>query len=59
MYSSRRIDIIAFRPSIGKGIMVDPTVRFESHCGQPEEVDKEKNLYMSPLLNIININITL
>ncbi|KAJ4441889.1 hypothetical protein ANN_11749 [Periplaneta americana] len=41
--SSRRIDIIAFRPSEKHGSLLDPTVRFESHEGQPEEVDSDKS----------------
>ncbi|KAJ4434300.1 hypothetical protein ANN_22852 [Periplaneta americana] len=44
--SNRRIDIIAFKPPSLEGYNIDPTVRFESHEHQPEEVHEEKrNLY--------------
>ncbi|KAJ4438917.1 hypothetical protein ANN_14871 [Periplaneta americana] len=40
--SSRRIDIIAFQENSSKDYILDPTVRFEHHKGQPEEVNNEK-----------------
>ncbi|KAJ4444955.1 hypothetical protein ANN_06754 [Periplaneta americana] len=44
--SNRRIDIIAFKPPSLEGYIIDPTVRFESHEHQPEEVHEEKrNMY--------------
>ncbi|KAJ4435274.1 hypothetical protein ANN_23852 [Periplaneta americana] len=44
--SNRRIDIIAFKPPSLEGYIIDPTVRFESHEHQPEEVHEEKrNIY--------------
>ena len=52
--SNRRIDIIAFRPSNEQGFILDPTVRFESHNGQPEEVDTEKKKSMNQLCPIIS-----
>ena len=52
--SNRRIDIIAFRPSNKRGFILDPTVRFESHNGQPEEVDTEKKISMNQLCPIIS-----
>ena len=48
--SSRRIDIIAFKPSTGIGMIVDPSVRFESHSGQPKEVDEEKKAIYEPTI---------
>ncbi|KAJ9585608.1 hypothetical protein L9F63_002597 [Diploptera punctata] len=49
--SNRRIDIIAFRPSSKIGIILDPTIRFETHSGQPEEVDSEKKAIYEPTIN--------
>ncbi|KAJ4426340.1 hypothetical protein ANN_27154 [Periplaneta americana] len=44
--SNLRIDIIAFKPPSLEGYVIDPTVRFESHEHQPEEVHEEKrNIY--------------
>ncbi|KAL1446364.1 hypothetical protein WDU94_005663, partial [Cyamophila willieti] len=40
--SSRRIDIIAIDRKKKKGIIIDPTVRFELHSNQPNEVNQEK-----------------
>ncbi|KAJ9574965.1 hypothetical protein L9F63_007883 [Diploptera punctata] len=40
--SNRPIDIIAFRPSSKIGMILDPIIHFETHGGQPEEVDCEK-----------------
>ncbi|KAJ4445647.1 hypothetical protein ANN_12330 [Periplaneta americana] len=46
--SNRRIDIIAFKPPSLEGYIIDPTVRFESHEHQPEEVhEKKRNIYMN------------
>ena len=50
--SNRRIDIITFRPSNKQGFILDPTVRFESHNGQLEEVDTEKKISMNQLCPI-------
>ncbi|KAJ4447070.1 hypothetical protein ANN_09059 [Periplaneta americana] len=40
--SHRRIDIITFKPGETKGYILDPTIRFETHLNQPEEVNLEK-----------------
>lgn len=49
--SNRRIDMIAFQPASKQGLILDPTVRFESHVGQPEEVDAEKKSIYQPTVN--------
>ena len=40
--SSRIIDIIAFKANDSKGYILDPTIRWEHHIGQPEEVHEQK-----------------
>lgn len=49
--SNRRIDIIAFKPTESHGLILDPTVRFETHEGQPEEVDTEKRSIYEPTVS--------
>ncbi|KAI5748008.1 hypothetical protein M8J77_020903 [Diaphorina citri] len=46
----RRIDIIAIDRSKKKGIIVDPTIRFEIDRNQPEAVDKEKKSIYEPTI---------
>ena len=48
--SVRRIDIIAFKPGASEGYIIDPTIRFESHIGQAEEVDAEKKCIYEPTI---------
>ncbi|KAJ4450629.1 hypothetical protein ANN_02057 [Periplaneta americana] len=38
--SNRRIDIIAISESLSQGMIIDPTIRFETYKGQPEDRDK-------------------
>ncbi|KAJ4449783.1 hypothetical protein ANN_01187 [Periplaneta americana] len=40
--SNRRIDIIAISESLSQGMTIDPTIRFETYKGQPEDVHEEK-----------------
>lgn len=49
--SNRRIDMIAFLPSNKAGYILDPTIRFETHNGQPEEVDAEKKSIYEPTID--------
>ncbi|KAJ4439182.1 hypothetical protein ANN_15141 [Periplaneta americana] len=35
--SNRRIDIIAISESLSQGMIIDPTIRFETYIGQPED----------------------
>ena len=42
--SVHQIDIIAFKPGVSEGSIIDPTIRSESHIGQAEEVDAEKKI---------------
>lgn len=49
--SNRRIDIIAFKPPSLEGYIIDPTVRFESHEHQPEEVHEEKKNIYEPCIS--------
>lgn len=46
--STRRIDIIAFKPGSKQGYILDPTIRFEVSSTQPEEVNNEKNTIYQP-----------
>lgn len=48
--SVRRIDMIAIDRGKKKGIIVDPTIRFEMNCGQPTEVDMEKKKIYEPTI---------
>jgi hypothetical protein len=44
--STRRVDILAINPNDRKSYILDPTIRFETHKGQAEEVNIEKqNIY--------------
>jgi hypothetical protein len=48
--STRRCDIIVIDRTKNKGIIIDPTVRFENKKTQPEEVHVEKtNIYSSTI----------
>ena len=49
--SSRRIDIIAFKANDSKGYILDPTIRWEHHIGQPEEVHEEKKTIYEPTVS--------
>ncbi|KAJ4450977.1 hypothetical protein ANN_02412 [Periplaneta americana] len=46
--SHRRIDIITFKPGETKGYILDPTIRFETHQNQPEDVNIEKRRIYEP-----------
>lgn len=47
---TRRIDIIAIDRKKKKGIIVDPTIKFESTLDQPEEVHKKKRDTYEPTI---------
>ncbi|KAJ4439736.1 hypothetical protein ANN_07864 [Periplaneta americana] len=44
--STRRIDMIDIPPNNNNGYIIDPTVRFEKQKSQPEDVNREKNIYV-------------
>ncbi|KAI5753643.1 hypothetical protein M8J77_002061 [Diaphorina citri] len=45
--STRRIDIIVIDKKTKNGVIFDPTIRFETNCNQPHEVNEEKrNIYL-------------
>ena len=46
--SIRRIDIIAIKQN--SAYILDPTIRFETHVEQPQEVDKEKREIYEPTI---------
>ncbi|KAJ4447539.1 hypothetical protein ANN_09546 [Periplaneta americana] len=46
--SNRRIDIIAISESLFQGMIIDPTIRFETYEGQPEDVHEEKRAIYVP-----------
>ena len=46
--SIRRIDIIAIKHN--SAYILDPTIRFETHVDQPQEVDKEKREIYEPTI---------
>ncbi|KAJ4432313.1 hypothetical protein ANN_20932 [Periplaneta americana] len=48
--SLRRIDIITFKPGETKGYILDPTIRFETHQNQPEEVNLETRTIYEPTI---------
>ena len=48
--SNRRIDIIAFKKNELKAVILDPTIRFETHRGQPDEVHEEKKTIYMPTI---------
>ena len=48
--STRRIDIIAYEPNSKKGYIIDPTVRFEHHVGQPDDINVEKQNTYTPTI---------
>ncbi|KAJ4443655.1 hypothetical protein ANN_05330 [Periplaneta americana] len=48
--SLRRIDIITFKPGETKGYILDPTIKFDSHQNQPEEVNLEKRAIHEPTI---------
>ncbi|KAJ4451620.1 hypothetical protein ANN_03089 [Periplaneta americana] len=47
---------IAFRENSSKGYILNPTMRFEHHKGQPEEVNNEKRSINEPTLNYTKRN---
>ena len=47
---SRRVDIFAFDQAKKKGVILDPTVRFEEDSDQPARVDAEKKLIYEPTI---------
>ncbi|KAJ4434308.1 hypothetical protein ANN_22862 [Periplaneta americana] len=48
--SKRRIDIIAISESLSQGMIIDPTIRFETYKGQPEDVHEEKRAIYVPTI---------
>ncbi|KAJ4440293.1 hypothetical protein ANN_08432 [Periplaneta americana] len=52
--SHRRIDI-TFKPGEIKGYILDPTIRFETHQNQPEEVNLEKRTCTKSGLSVLQI----
>ncbi|KAJ4450329.1 hypothetical protein ANN_01749 [Periplaneta americana] len=48
--SHRRIDIITFKPGETKDYILDPTIRFETHQNQLEEVNLEKSTIYEPTI---------
>ncbi len=40
--SNRRLDILAYNDETKSGVVIDPTIRFETSQNQPSEVDIEK-----------------
>ncbi|KAJ4427224.1 hypothetical protein ANN_24841 [Periplaneta americana] len=46
--STRRADIIIIDRQKDKGVILDPTIRFEMHEQQPEEVCREKQVIYEP-----------
>ncbi|KAJ4440557.1 hypothetical protein ANN_08702 [Periplaneta americana] len=48
--SLRRIDIVTFKPGETKDYILDPTIRFETHQNQPEEVNLEKRAIYEPTI---------
>ncbi|KAJ4436951.1 hypothetical protein ANN_17083 [Periplaneta americana] len=48
--SNRRIDIIAISESLSQGMIIDPTIRFETYKGQPEDVHEEKRAIYVPTI---------
>ncbi|KAJ4441571.1 hypothetical protein ANN_11427 [Periplaneta americana] len=58
--STRRADIIIIDRQKDKGVILDPTIRFEMHEQQPQEVCREKQvIYMSHVVSILEHNTTL
>ncbi|KAJ4440440.1 hypothetical protein ANN_08581 [Periplaneta americana] len=48
--SNRRIDIIAISETLSQGMIIDPTIRFETYKGQPEDVHEEKRAIYVPTI---------
>ncbi|KAJ4451318.1 hypothetical protein ANN_02779 [Periplaneta americana] len=48
--SNRRIDIIAISESLSQGMIIDPTIRFETYKGQPADVHEEKRAIYVPTI---------
>ncbi|KAJ4444929.1 hypothetical protein ANN_06728 [Periplaneta americana] len=48
--SLRRIDIVTFKPGDTKDYILDPTIRFETHQNQPEEINLEKSAIYEPTI---------
>ncbi|KAJ4431747.1 hypothetical protein ANN_20351 [Periplaneta americana] len=46
--STRRADIIIIDRQKDKGVILDPTIRFEMHEQQPQEVCREKQVIYEP-----------
>ena len=46
--SNRRIDIVAINKTSMKGLILDPTVRFERDSNQAVQVNQEKKMFMNP-----------
>ncbi|KAJ4427484.1 hypothetical protein ANN_25132 [Periplaneta americana] len=48
--SNRQIDIIAISKSLSQGMIIDPTIRFETYKGQPEDIHEEKRAIYVPTI---------
>ncbi|KAJ4445440.1 hypothetical protein ANN_07245 [Periplaneta americana] len=48
--SNRQIDIIVISESLSQGMIIDPTIRFETYKGQPEDVHEEKRAIYVPTI---------
>ncbi|KAJ4431958.1 hypothetical protein ANN_20567 [Periplaneta americana] len=48
--SNRRIDIIAISESLSRGMIIDPTIRFEKYKAQPEDVHEAKRAIYVPTI---------
>jgi hypothetical protein len=46
--SNRRLDILAYNKETKTGTIIDPTIRFETHKNQPDEVNIEKRKIYEP-----------
>ena len=46
----RRIDTTDFKPGASEAYITDPTIKFESHVGQVEEVNAVKSIQKSIIL---------
>ncbi|CAL8143772.1 unnamed protein product [Orchesella dallaii] len=55
----RRIDIIAIHHDTETALVLDPTVRLEMSCQQPEEVDIEKKSIYDPCLEDLRLKYNL
>ncbi|KAJ4435843.1 hypothetical protein ANN_18462 [Periplaneta americana] len=57
--STRRVDILAYNADTKKGIIVDPTIRFEVGCHQSAEVHLEKKSIYEPTVNYFKLKYAL